>query len=89
MKMSTAHLSTQSTLHSIVYVLLSFILYSHLQLFKMNSKCLHSLLALGAENKQSLAVTSARKKCYLPVHVLPSTLSTDPSGQKQTGPLDV
>lgn len=26
---------------------------------------------------------------HLPVHALPSSLSTDPSGQKQTGPLDV
>lgn len=54
MKMNTAHVSTQSTLQSIIF-------YNHLQLFKMSVKCLLSLLAFGAKNKQSLAVTSGRK----------------------------
>lgn len=54
MKMNAAHVSSQIALHSIS-------LYNHLQLFEMSLKCLHSILALGAKNKQILAVTSAKK----------------------------
>lgn len=84
MKMNTAHISTQSTLHSIVFYLVRS--FTGLQ----NERKMPSFTSGSwCQEKAEPGSHFSQKKCNLPVHVLPSTLSTDPSGQKQTGPLDV